>query len=62
MKTTTINTRIGYAFTKAAYNPAFDYLVGKVIFKKKLRRAEETLKRYGLPKEVMKKLQREQNK
>jgi hypothetical protein len=51
-----------YTFTKATYNPALDYLVGKVIFKEKLQRAEETLKKYGLPKEVMEKLQKEQKK
>ena len=62
MKTATKNTQKGYAFTKATYNPALDYLEGKVLFKEKLQRAEETLKKYGLPKEVMEKLQREQNK
>ena len=62
MKTAIKDTKTGYAFTKATYNPELDYLVGKVIFKEKLQRAEETLKKYGLPKEVMEKLQREQNK
>ena len=51
-----------YTFAKATYNPSLDYLVGKVIFKEKLQRAEETLKKYGLPKELMEKLQREQEK
>ena len=49
-------------YTKSTYNPALDYLEGKVLFKEKLQRAKETLKKYGLPKEVMEKLQREQNK
>ena len=48
--------------TKPTYNPALDYLVGKIIFKEKLQRAKETLKKYGLPKEVMEKLVKEQNK
>jgi hypothetical protein len=47
---------------ESTHNPALDYLVGKVIFKEKLQRAEETLKKYGLPKEVMEKLQKEQKK
>jgi hypothetical protein len=62
MKTATKDIKTGYAFMKATYNPALDYLVGKVIFKEKLQRAEETLKKYGLPKEVMEKLQKEQSK
>ncbi|MEY4538630.1 MAG: hypothetical protein RLZZ306_387 [Bacteroidota bacterium] len=49
-------------YTKPIYNPALDHLLGRVIFKEKLQRAEETLKKYGLPKEVMEKLQKEQNK
>jgi hypothetical protein len=60
MKTAAKNTQSGYTFTKATYNPALDYLEGKVLFKKKLERAEATLKKYGLPKELMEKLQREQ--
>ena len=48
--------------TESTYNPALDYLEGQVFFKEKLKRAKETLKKYGLPKEVMEKLQREQNK
>ena len=48
--------------TESTYNPALDYLEEQVLFKEKLQRAEETLKKYGLPKEVMEKLQREQNK
>ena len=47
---------------ESTHNPALDYLEGKVLFKKKLERAEATLKKYGLPKELMEKLQREQEK
>ncbi len=62
MKTSTKNTQSGYTFTKATYNPALDYLEGKVLFKEKLERAAETLKKYGLPKEIMEKFQKEQSK
>jgi hypothetical protein len=48
--------------TESTYNPALDYLDGKVLFKKKLERAEATLKKYGLPKELMDKFQKEQHK
>ncbi|MEY4538627.1 MAG: hypothetical protein RLZZ306_384 [Bacteroidota bacterium] len=58
MKTATKNTQLGHTFTKATYNPALDYLDGKVLFKKKLERAEATLKKYGLPKELMDKYQK----
>ena len=30
-------------FTKPIYNPALDHLVGKVVFKEKLKNAEKTL-------------------
>jgi hypothetical protein len=49
-------------YTKPIYNPALDYLDGKILFKKKLERAEATLKKYGLPKEIMDKYQKEQSK
>jgi hypothetical protein len=44
---------------ESTYNPALDYLEGQVLFKKKLERAEATLKKYGLPKELMDKFQKE---
>jgi hypothetical protein len=49
-------------YTKPTYNPALDYLDGKILFKKKLERAEATLKKYGLPKELMDKYQKEKSK
>ena len=51
-----------YEYLKPIYNPAIDYLEGEVLFKKKLERAKETLKKYGLPKEIMEKFQKEQEK
>jgi hypothetical protein len=48
--------------SESTYNPALDYLEGQVFFKEKLERAKETLKKYGLPKEIIEKLQKEQNK
>jgi hypothetical protein len=49
-------------YSKSTYNPALDYFEDQVLFKEKLERAKETLKKYGLPKEIMEKFQKEQNK
>jgi hypothetical protein len=48
--------------TESTYNPALDYLEEQVFFKEKLERAKATLKKYGLPKEIMEKFQKEQHK
>lgn len=61
MKTAIKNTKKIHAFTESTYNPALDHLEGQVFFKEKLDRAKETLKKYGLPKEIMEKYQKEQN-
>jgi hypothetical protein len=45
-------------YAESKYNPALDYLEGQVFFKEKLDRAKETLKKYGLPKEIMEKFQK----
>jgi hypothetical protein len=62
MKTAIKNTKTIHAFTESTYNPALDYLEGQIFFKEKLERAKATLKKYGLPKEIMDKYQKEQNK
>ena len=51
-----------YEYSKPIYNPAIYYLEGEVLFNKKLERAKETLKKYGLPKEIMEKFQKEREK
>lgn len=53
MKTATINTKPNHSFEKAKYNPALDHLVGKVIFKEKLERAEKTLSETVFPQEII---------
>ena len=62
MKTAIKNTKTIHAFTESTYNPALDYLEGQVFFKEKLERAKETLMKYGLPKEIIEKFQKEQKK
>lgn len=53
MKTATINTKSNHSFEKAKYNPALDYLVGKVIFKEKLKNAEKTLSETVFPQKLI---------
>ena len=49
-------------FTKPTYNPALDHLMGKVIFKEKLKRAEKTLSETVFPQEVIDLMTRKANK
>jgi hypothetical protein len=53
MKTASINTKSYHSFEKAKYNPALDHLIGKVIFKEKLKSAEKTLSETVFPQEVI---------
>jgi hypothetical protein len=56
MKTANRNIKSGQNFQKSRYNPALDYLEDKVIFKKQLDEAIQTIQKYGLPKEIMSKI------
>jgi hypothetical protein len=49
-------------FTKPKYNPALDHLVGKVIFKEKLERAEKTLSETVFSQEIIDLMTRKTNK
>ena len=40
-------------YTKPIYNPALDHLMGKVIFKEKLKNAEKTLSETVFPQEII---------
>jgi hypothetical protein len=40
-------------FTKPKYNPALDHLMGKVIFKEKLKNAEKILSETVFPQEII---------
>jgi hypothetical protein len=62
MKTATINTKSNHFFEKAKYNPALDHLVGKVIFKEKLKRAEKTLSETVFSQEIIDLMTRKINK
>ena len=48
--------------TKTTYNPALDHLMGKVIFKEKLKRAEKILSETVFPQEVIDLMTRKTNK
>ncbi len=50
MKTINKHTK---PFQPSIYNPSLDYLEDKVIFKTQLDEAISTLKKFGLPKELM---------
>ena len=62
MKTEKLNTKSNYTHTKSAYNPALDYLEGKIIFKKKYEQAIETLSKTVFPQEVIDLITRKTNK
>ena len=62
MKTASINTKSSNSHEKARYNPALDHLMGKVIFKEKLKRAEKTLSETVFPQEVIDLMTRKTNK
>ena len=49
-------------FTKPIHNPALDHLMGKVIFKEKLKRAKKTLSETVFPQEVIDLMTRKINK
>ncbi len=51
-----------YEPTKPTYNPALDHLVGKVIFKEKLKRAEKELSETVFPQELIDLMTREISK
>jgi hypothetical protein len=55
MKTVNRNNKILQDFQKSEYNPALDHLEGENIFKNQLGEAISTIKRYGLPKEIINK-------
>lgn len=56
MKTVTKNIKSNNNFQRSIYDPALDHLEGKIFFKEKLDDAKEFLKKYGLPKAVIDKL------
>ena len=51
-----------YEYTKPIYNPALDHLIGKVIFKEKLKNAEKILSETVFPQEVIDLMTRKTNK
>ncbi len=53
MKTATKNIKSNNNFQRSTYDPSLDHLEGKVFFKEKLEDARETLRKYGIPKEVI---------
>lgn len=56
MKTVIKNIKSDNSFQRSIYDPALDHLEGKVFFKDKLDDAKEFLKKYGLPKAVIDRL------
>ena len=56
MKTTHKNIHSIDNFQRSEYNPALDHLKDKVIFKEQLADAIQTIRKYGLPKEIMNKI------
>jgi hypothetical protein len=56
MKILTKNIKSSNTFQRSVYDPALDHLEGKIFFQEKLDDAKEFLKKYGLPKAVIDKL------
>jgi hypothetical protein len=56
MKTENKNTHSIDNFQRSEYNPPLDHLKDKVIFKRQLDEAIETIRKYGLPNEIMNKI------
>jgi hypothetical protein len=56
MKTANKNTCSIDNFQRSEYNPALDHLKDRVIFKRQVDEAIQTIRKYGLPKEIMNKI------
>ena len=59
MKTANDKVKTSYEFERSTYNPALDYMMGKVYFKEKMERARAFLKAHPIPKEFFEEFERE---
>jgi hypothetical protein len=53
MKTVTVNTKSKNTRVRSIYDPKLDELKGKILFKKKLERAEKTFSETVFPQEII---------
>lgn len=56
MKTANKNNHTLNNFQRSEYNPALDHLKDKVIFKRQVAEAIQTIRKHGLPDELMSKI------
>jgi hypothetical protein len=62
MKTANINTSLKNTRVRSIYDPKLDELKGKILFKKKLERAEKTFSETVFPQEIIDFINREISK
>ncbi len=62
MKTATVNTKSKNTRVRSIYDPQLDELKGKILFKKKLERAEKTFSETIFPQEIVDFINREISK
>jgi hypothetical protein len=56
MKTTTIHKESGYVHSRSVYNPELDKFKGKILFKEKFEKAQESFSNTIIPQDILDKL------